>query len=55
MRPSLAARETGGSVKAEGLGDGGWVNHRQAALDDATRSTTPNENKVPVINTIIPL
>jgi len=36
----------GGSVKAEGLGDGGQANHRQAALDDATRpaenSTTGN-------------
>jgi predicted Zn-dependent peptidase len=29
---------TGGSVKAEGLGDGGSVDHRQAALDDATRA-----------------
>jgi len=36
----------GGSVKAEGLGDGGQANHRQAALDDATRlaenAGTPN-------------
>jgi hypothetical protein len=31
------SRRPGGSVKAEGLGDGGWANHRQAALDDATR------------------
>jgi len=31
------ATQTGGSVKAEGLGDGGWANHRQAALDAATR------------------
>ena len=28
----------GGSVKAEGLGDGGWANHRQAALGDATQA-----------------
>jgi len=31
------ATRPGGSVKAEGLGDGGWANHRQAALDAATR------------------
>jgi tetratricopeptide (TPR) repeat protein len=37
------AVQTGGSVKAEGLGDGEWANHRQAALDAATRkSTTPD-------------
>ena len=35
--PAQATR-TGGIVKAEGLGDGGWANHRQAALDTATRS-----------------
>jgi len=33
------ATQTGGSVKAEGLGDGEWANHRQAALDDATQSS----------------
>jgi len=37
----------GGIVKAEGLGDGEWANHRQAALDDATQNSTlwdePNE------------
>jgi len=27
----------GGIVKAEGLGDGEWANHRQAALAAATR------------------
>jgi hypothetical protein len=32
--------QTGGSVKAEGLGDGAKANHRQAALDDATRCET---------------
>ena len=30
--------QAGGSVKAEGLGDGGWVNYRQAAFDDATHA-----------------
>jgi len=33
----MQATRSGGSVKAEGLGDGGWANHRQAALDAATR------------------
>jgi hypothetical protein len=32
------SEDAGGSVKAEGLGDGGWANHRQAALDDATQA-----------------
>ncbi len=32
--------ETGGSVKAEGLGDGAWADHRQAALDAATQNST---------------
>jgi len=32
----------GGSVKAEGLGDGEWANHRQAALDAATRTLVVN-------------
>jgi hypothetical protein len=36
----VQAVPTGGSVKAEGLGDGGWANHRQAALDAATRNST---------------
>jgi biotin synthase len=39
-RKLVQGRSTGGSVKAEGLGDGCTVcqgNHRQAALDDATR------------------
>jgi GT2 family glycosyltransferase len=31
------ATQTGGIVKAEGLGDGGRTNHRQAPLDAATR------------------
>ncbi len=31
----------GGSVRAEGLGDGGQGNHRQAALDDATQRASP--------------
>jgi hypothetical protein len=35
----------GGSVKAEGLGDGGWANHRQAALDDATQEGTSDSAK----------
>jgi len=34
------ATQMGGSVKAEGLGDGEWANHRQAALDDATQNST---------------
>jgi len=34
--PTQAA-QMGGRVKAEGPGDGEWANHRQAALDDATR------------------
>jgi len=29
--------QTGGTVKAEGLGDGEGANHRQAAIDDANR------------------
>lgn len=33
------AARTGGSVKAKGLGDDGQANHRQAALDDATRQS----------------
>jgi len=39
--PNETAAATGGIVKAEGLGDGGWANHRQATLDAATR---PAEN-----------
>ncbi len=38
---SSAGQSAGGSIKAEGLGDGSTVpvaNHRQAALDDATRA-----------------
>jgi glycerate kinase len=35
------ATQAGGSVKAEGLGDGEWANHRQAALDAATHRTEP--------------
>jgi len=27
----------GGILKVEGLGNGEWANHRQAAFDDATR------------------
>ena len=38
IRPTQGA-QMGGSVKAEGLGDGEWANHRQAALDDATRNS----------------
>jgi exo-1,4-beta-D-glucosaminidase len=36
----MQATHTGGSVKAEGLGAGEWANHRQAALDAATRNST---------------
>jgi hypothetical protein len=43
----LQAIPSGGSVKAEGLGDGGCANHRQAALGDATQNLKkwdkPNE------------
>ena len=39
IRP-VQVTQTGGSVKAEGLGDGEWANHRQAALDDATQDST---------------
>jgi len=35
----MQAMQTDGSVKAEGLGDGEWASHRQAALDDATRNS----------------
>jgi len=35
----VQAAQAGGIVKAEGLGDGEWANHRQAALDDATQSS----------------
>ena len=38
IRP-VHATQTGGSVQAEGIGDGGWANHRQAALDDATQNS----------------
>jgi len=37
------ATRMGGSVKAEGLGDGEWANHRQAALDAATQDSTIRE------------
>jgi hypothetical protein len=39
------AESAGGSVKAEGLGDGSFAfgrDHRQAAIDDATRSARPD-------------
>ena len=36
---------TGGSVKAEGLGDGEWANHRQAALDAATHAAASDSVK----------
>jgi len=36
----VQATQTGGSVKAEGLGDGKWANHRQAALDAATKNSS---------------
>jgi hypothetical protein len=42
------ADATGGSVKAEGLGDGfsmPELNHRQAALDDATRRNLQSESE----------
>jgi len=50
IRPSQDA-QMGGSVKAEGLGDGEWADHRQsfdelrrvAALDDATRNSMIRE------------
>jgi len=35
--PTQAA-QPGGSVKAEGLGDGRWADHRQAALEAATQA-----------------
>jgi len=35
--PLAQAPEMGGSGKAEGFADGGWANHRQAALAAATR------------------
>jgi len=37
------ATHVGGSVKAEGLGDGEWSNHRQAALDAATQNARIRE------------
>jgi len=40
-----AGLATGGSVKAEGLGDGEWANHRQAALDAATRPVKDPRNR----------
>jgi hypothetical protein len=30
----------GGSGKADGFADGGWANHRQAALAAATQNST---------------
>jgi len=41
---STQATRPGGIVKAEGLGDGGWANHRQAALDAATRRARASRN-----------
>jgi len=35
--PLAQGPEMGGSGKAEGFADGGWANHRQAALAAATR------------------
>jgi ATP-dependent exoDNAse (exonuclease V) beta subunit len=46
-----AGQSPGGSVKAEGLGDGparGQGRHRQAALDDAAQSHPPSKEIVVV-------
>ncbi len=48
---TMEIREQGGSVKAEGLGDGSTNsqgNHRQAALDDATRGGVTTLTAEPV-------
>jgi hypothetical protein len=48
LKSNLDSHISGGIGKAEGFADGGWANHRQAALAAATRRKADYRRAIPI-------